>query len=84
MADTDEALVTACAPGAQARRPVLYEAARVSGDRNARGADRDGGRDEAAARRFRTWYVNFELPMRRTPDGFDTFDLPSTCSSRPT
>jgi predicted RNA-binding protein associated with RNAse of E/G family len=21
------------------------------------------------------WYVNFEHPTRRTPDGFDTFDL---------
>ncbi|MFJ7260374.1 DUF402 domain-containing protein [Streptomyces globosus] len=24
---------------------------------------------------LRNWYVNFEHPIRRTPDGFDTFDL---------
>jgi protein associated with RNAse G/E len=24
---------------------------------------------------MRNWYVNFEHPTRRTPDGFDTFDL---------
>ncbi|WP_037801528.1 DUF402 domain-containing protein [Streptomyces sp. LaPpAH-108] len=24
---------------------------------------------------LRNWYVNFERPMLRTPDGFDTFDL---------
>jgi hypothetical protein len=26
-------------------------------------------------RRLRNWYVNFEHPTARTPDGFDTFDL---------
>ncbi|MFF4323315.1 DUF402 domain-containing protein [Streptomyces sp. NPDC001568] len=26
-------------------------------------------------RQLRNWYVNFEHPTRRTPAGFDTFDL---------
>ncbi|MFC7924525.1 DUF402 domain-containing protein [Streptomyces cinereoruber] len=34
--DTDEALVTACAPGAQARWPALYAQSRVQGDRSVR------------------------------------------------
>ncbi|WP_432115633.1 DUF402 domain-containing protein [Streptomyces sp. S1] len=36
LADTDEALVTACAPGAEARRPALYARARDEGDRSVR------------------------------------------------
>ncbi|AZQ32772.1 DUF402 domain-containing protein [Streptomyces cyaneochromogenes] len=36
VADTTEALVTACAPGAEARRPALYAKARADGDRSAR------------------------------------------------
>ncbi|MDC0771729.1 hypothetical protein [Streptomyces sp. HD] len=34
--DTSEALVTACAPGAEARWPVLYARARADGDRAVR------------------------------------------------
>ncbi len=34
--DTGEALVTACAPGAEARRPALYAKARDDGDRSVR------------------------------------------------
>jgi hypothetical protein len=36
VADTDEALVTACTPGAEARWPALYAKARVDGDRSVR------------------------------------------------
>ncbi|MFF4323314.1 hypothetical protein [Streptomyces sp. NPDC001568] len=36
VADTGEALVTACAPGAQARWPALYAQARAEGDRSMR------------------------------------------------
>ncbi|CAL9328369.1 DUF402 domain-containing protein [Streptomyces sp. enrichment culture] len=36
IADTGEALVTACAPGAQARWPALYAQARAQGDRSVR------------------------------------------------
>ncbi|WP_033329654.1 DUF402 domain-containing protein [Streptomyces yerevanensis] len=36
VADTSEALVTACAPGAQARWPALYAKARADGDRSVR------------------------------------------------
>ncbi|MER5777345.1 DUF402 domain-containing protein [Streptomyces sp. NPDC002039] len=36
VADTGEALVTACAPGAQTRWPALYAKARVDGDRSVR------------------------------------------------
>ncbi|MGW3495742.1 DUF402 domain-containing protein [Streptomyces sp. NPDC001020] len=36
VADTSEALVTACAPGAQARWPTLYVKARADGNRSAR------------------------------------------------
>ncbi|MEU6212711.1 DUF402 domain-containing protein [Streptomyces sp. NPDC047023] len=36
LTDTDEALVTACAPGAQARWPDLYAKARTEGDRSVR------------------------------------------------
>ncbi|MER7909800.1 DUF402 domain-containing protein [Streptomyces sp. NPDC096068] len=36
LADTDEALVTACAPGAEARWPALYARARDEGDRSVR------------------------------------------------
>ncbi|MER8073072.1 DUF402 domain-containing protein [Streptomyces sp. NPDC094034] len=36
VADTDQALVTACAPGAQARWPALYAKARTDGDRSLR------------------------------------------------
>ncbi|MGP3635338.1 DUF402 domain-containing protein [Streptomyces sp. 24-1644] len=36
VADTGEALVTACAPGAQALWPALYAKARVDGDRSVR------------------------------------------------
>ncbi|MDD1064162.1 DUF402 domain-containing protein [Streptomyces cocklensis] len=36
IADTPEALVTACAPGAQARWPALYARARAEGDRTIR------------------------------------------------
>ncbi|NML52664.1 DUF402 domain-containing protein [Streptomyces sp. R302] len=107
VADTEEALVAACAPGAQVRRPVLYEAARKSGDRMERGealeqlAAGDWQLTEAcwhdtelllwkppeawySVNAFftpppdgclRHWYVNFEHPIRRTGDGFDTFDL---------
>ncbi|WP_371657442.1 hypothetical protein [Streptomyces sp. NBC_00280] len=34
--DTGAALVTACAPGAEARRPALYAKARADGDRSVR------------------------------------------------
>ncbi|MER5500111.1 MULTISPECIES: DUF402 domain-containing protein [unclassified Streptomyces] len=106
--DTDEALVTACAPGAEARWPVLYAKARADADRSLRTEAFDAmaaGRWELGAatwqetdlllwkppaawfsvnaffvpdgdgRRLRNWYVNFEHPLRRTEDGFDTFDL---------
>lgn len=36
LADTGEALVTACAPGAEARWPALYAKARDDGDRSVR------------------------------------------------
>ncbi|MFJ5811607.1 DUF402 domain-containing protein [Streptomyces sp. NPDC093093] len=36
VSDTGEALVTPCAPGAQARWPVLYAQARAAGDRSVR------------------------------------------------
>nr|MDT0518654.1 DUF402 domain-containing protein [Streptomyces sp. DSM 41633] len=36
VADTGEALVTACVPGAQARWPALYAQARAEGDRSVR------------------------------------------------
>ncbi|MEV8312252.1 hypothetical protein AB0P36_34400 [Streptomyces flavidovirens] len=36
IADTSEALVTACTPGAQARWPALYAKARAEGDRTVR------------------------------------------------
>jgi len=36
LGDTDEALVTACAPGAEARWPALYAKARDDGDRSVR------------------------------------------------
>ncbi|MFF3342985.1 hypothetical protein [Streptomyces flavidovirens] len=36
LADTGEALVTACAPGAEARWPTLYAKARTEGDRSVR------------------------------------------------
>jgi hypothetical protein len=36
IADTSEALVTACAPGAEARWPALYAKARAEGDRSVR------------------------------------------------
>ncbi|MFE9399870.1 DUF402 domain-containing protein [Streptomyces flavidovirens] len=36
LADTGEALVTACAPGAEARWPTLYAKARAEGDRSVR------------------------------------------------
>ncbi|MGR8012273.1 DUF402 domain-containing protein [Streptomyces hypolithicus] len=36
IADTGEALVTACAPGAEARWPALYAKARAEGDRSVR------------------------------------------------
>ncbi|MFI5774510.1 DUF402 domain-containing protein [Streptomyces sp. NPDC051658] len=36
LADTGEALVTACAPGAEARWPALYAKARDNGDRSVR------------------------------------------------
>ncbi|MFG3015887.1 DUF402 domain-containing protein [Streptomyces cinerochromogenes] len=36
VADTGEALVTACAPGAEARWPALYAKARADGDRSMR------------------------------------------------
>ncbi|MFC9652728.1 DUF402 domain-containing protein [Streptomyces sp. NPDC056937] len=36
VADTDQALVTACAPGAEARWPALYAKARTDGDRSVR------------------------------------------------
>ncbi|MFE7357273.1 DUF402 domain-containing protein [Streptomyces sp. NPDC057543] len=36
IADTSEALVTACAPGAEARWPTLYAKARANGDRSVR------------------------------------------------
>ncbi|MFD3932643.1 DUF402 domain-containing protein [Streptomyces sp. NPDC058614] len=36
VADTGEALVTACAPGAEARWPALYAQARTEGDRSVR------------------------------------------------
>jgi hypothetical protein len=36
LADIDEALVTACAPGAEARWPALYAKARDDGDRSVR------------------------------------------------
>ncbi|MFF2812622.1 DUF402 domain-containing protein [Streptomyces sp. NPDC058000] len=36
LADTDQALVTACAPGAETRWPDLYAKARTAGDRAAR------------------------------------------------
>lgn len=38
IGDTDEALVTACAPGAEARRASLYAKARTDDDRSARAA----------------------------------------------
>ncbi|MEH0420548.1 DUF402 domain-containing protein [Streptomyces sp. B21-083] len=108
VADTGEALVTACAPGAEARWPAPYAKARADDDRpvrkeafdamaageweltdgrwqetelllwkppgvwfsvNAFFVPADGGR------RLRNWYVNFERPMVRTAEGFDTFDL---------
>ncbi|TLS45386.1 DUF402 domain-containing protein [Streptomyces montanus] len=30
---------------------------------------------DAAGHQLRNWYVNFEYPTTRTPDGFETFDL---------
>ncbi|MEU2448632.1 hypothetical protein ABZ605_00975 [Streptomyces sp. NPDC012765] len=36
VADTDEALVAACAPGAEVRWPALYAQARDDGDRSVR------------------------------------------------
>ncbi|MFF2012682.1 DUF402 domain-containing protein [Streptomyces sp. NPDC058195] len=45
LSDTDEALVAACAPGAQVRWPVLYAKARTEGDR----AVRTGAFDALAA-----------------------------------
>ncbi|MFB9586571.1 DUF402 domain-containing protein [Streptomyces goshikiensis] len=108
VADTGEALVTACAPGAQARWPALYAKARTDRDRSVRTEAFEAlasGRWDLAVgvweetdlllwkppvawfsinafyvpdgngRRLRNWYVNFERPTRRTPAGFDTFDL---------
>ncbi|MYW70139.1 DUF402 domain-containing protein [Streptomyces sp. SID8379] len=102
LSDTGEVLVTACAPGAQARLPSPYAAAGT--DRSARLAAFDalaaGSWELSDARRqetelllwkpagawysvnafytadgLRNWYINFERPARRRPDGFDTFDL---------
>jgi hypothetical protein len=104
VADTSEALVTACAPGAEARWPALYAKARADGDRSVRTEAFDamatgewelepGAWQETelllwkpprawfsinafyTSAGLRNWYVNFEHPTRRTPDGFDTFDL---------
>ncbi|MEU6245364.1 DUF402 domain-containing protein [Streptomyces sp. NPDC047024] len=104
LADTSAALVTACAPGAEARWPALYAKARTAGDRAVRTEAFDamakGEWDLADSvwqetellmwkppgewfsinafytmGGLRNWYVNFEHPMTRTVDGFDTFDL---------
>ncbi|MFE7647503.1 DUF402 domain-containing protein [Streptomyces phaeoluteigriseus] len=104
VADTSEALVTACPPGAETRWPALYVKARADGDRSVRTEAFDAmatGTWELAdamwqetelllwkppaawfsvnafytSAGLRNWYVNFEHPTRRTPDGFDTFDL---------
>lgn len=104
VADTSAALVTACAPGAEARWPALYAKARNGGERSARTEAFDAmaaGQWELmlgvwqetelllwkpptawfsinafyTPAGMRNWYVNFEHPTRRTPYGFDTFDL---------
>jgi hypothetical protein len=104
VADTTEALVAACAPGAEARWPALYAKSRADGDRSVRTEAFNAmatGEWELApgvwqetelllwkpptawfsvnafytSTGMRNWYVNFENPSRRTPDGFDTFDL---------
>ncbi len=104
IADSGEALLTACPPGAEARWPTLYAKAHADGDRTARmdafDAMATGVWDlmpaiwqetelllwKPSAAWFsvnafytpaglRNWYVNFERPTSRTPDGFDTFDL---------
>ncbi|WP_418961166.1 DUF402 domain-containing protein [Streptomyces tritici] len=104
VADGSEGLLTACAPGAEARWPALYAKARADGDRTVRTEAFDAmasGKWELTAAAWqqtelllwrpptawfsvnafyeaaglRNWYVNFERPTRRTPNGFDTFDL---------
>ncbi|MFD7997550.1 DUF402 domain-containing protein [Streptomyces mexicanus] len=104
VADTSEALVTACPPGAETRWPVLYAKARSEGDRSVRMEAFDvmaSGTWELVAGVWqetellmwkppaawfsvnafytdgglRNWYVNFERPLVRTGDGFDTLDL---------
>ncbi|MFH8476208.1 DUF402 domain-containing protein [Streptomyces sp. NPDC018000] len=106
VADTDEALVTACCPGAGRRWPSLYARASIDGDRSLRTEAFDamvtGNWDltsgvwqetvmlvwkppvewfsvnafyDAAGHRLRNWYVNFEHPIRRTGNGFDSLDL---------
>ncbi|MFE9941958.1 DUF402 domain-containing protein [Streptomyces hirsutus] len=103
VADTSEALVTACLPGAETRWPALYVKARADGDRSVRTEAFDAmatGTWELAdavwqetellwkppaawfsvnafytSAGLRNWYVNFERPIARTGDGFDTFDL---------
>ena len=109
VADTDEALTTACCPGAEARWPDPYAEACAADERSGRIEMLDrlsAGRWElkdsvwqetvllqwkpsaewfslnaffvtgpGSASTLRNWYVNFERPIRRTEDGFDTFDL---------
>ncbi|MFD5662620.1 DUF402 domain-containing protein [Streptomyces hirsutus] len=90
VADTSEALVTACLPGAETRWPALYVKARADGDRSVRTeavwqeTELLLWKPPAAwfsvnafytSAGLRNWYVNFERPIARTGDGFDTFDL---------
>jgi hypothetical protein len=104
VADTTEALVAACAPGAESRWPALYAKSRADNDRSLRTKAFEAmatGEWKLAPgvwqetelllwkpptawfsvnafytpAGMRNWYVNFEHPTRRTPDGFDTFDL---------
>ncbi|CAM5724526.1 hypothetical protein SHIRM173S_07495 [Streptomyces hirsutus] len=104
VADTSEALVTACLPGAETRWRALYVKARADGDRSVRTEAFDAmatGTWELAdavwqetrlllwkppaatfsvnafytSAGLRNWYVNFERPIARTGDGYDTFDL---------
>ncbi|SEM68287.1 DUF402 domain-containing protein [Streptacidiphilus jiangxiensis] len=105
--DTDQALVTACRPGAEAMASRTYVQSRATGD----DADRKQAIPDLAAGSWELapwhwqqtvllmwkppaawysvnaffdpgpghellrWYVNFERPMVRTAEGFDTFDL---------
>ncbi|MFC9398137.1 hypothetical protein ACFTWS_34025 [Streptomyces sp. NPDC057027] len=79
VADTGEALVTACAPGAETRWPALYAKARTDGDRSVRidafDAMATGERELADSR-----WQETELLLRKPPTAWFGINAFSTAA----